>query len=56
VVIILDIEQKKRREREKEIRASFLFWPQLCFFSLDDDDVCMCMYVRVFVCDVISIH
>jgi hypothetical protein len=49
VVIILDIEQK-RREREKEIRASFLFWPQLCFFSLDD------VYVRMFVCDVISIH
>ncbi len=51
VVIILDVEQK-RREREKEIRASFLFWPQLCFFSLDDDGVCVrmcvCLYVMLY--------
>ncbi len=55
MVIILDIEQK-RREREKEIRASFLFWPQLCFFSLDDVYTYIYIYICACVCMWCYIH
>jgi hypothetical protein len=46
VVIILDIEQKKRREREKEIRASFFFCSGLNFASFL---LMMYMYVCLYV-------